>query len=200
MTSLRTALTAIALGIAVILSGCQSTGGTTTAGPGASASDEGPIVRRAAGTYRLGSGDRLRVNVFNEEELSGEYQVSGQGTISMPLIGEVRAQGRTVREFEETAETLYRNGYLRSPQITAEVLNFRPYYILGEVTNPAEYPYIEGLTVMNAIATAGGFSYRANRKIIVIKPADAAEELRIELRPDTPVMPGDTIRVLERFF
>ena len=196
---LRSVFLAMLIGLVPLLAGCQTNTIGTGGGPTV-ASEAEAVQRRPVGAYRLGSGDRLRVIVFNEEELTGEYLVSGAGTVSMPLIGEVRAAGLTVREFEAAARQLYLNGYLRNPEITAEVLNFRPYYILGEVNEPAEYPYTEGLTVVNAIATAGGFSYRANRRIVAIKPADGTQELRIELRPDTPVLPGDTIRVLERFF
>jgi protein involved in polysaccharide export with SLBB domain len=184
--------------LALFVTGCQ-TGPVGAVTPGASEA-EAPMVRRPVGEYRLGSGDRLRVTVFNEDDLSGEYQVTGSGSISMPLIGDIPAKGRTLSDLEDAVEAALRNGYLRSPQVSAEVLNFRPYYILGEVKNPAEYPYQEGLTVMNAIATAGGFSYRANKNVVVIKTADGNQEQRIELRPDTPVLPGDTIRVLERFF
>jgi len=185
--------------LALFVTACQSGSGGGAVLPGASEA-EPVMVRRPVGEYELGSGDRLRVKVFNEEDLSGEYQVTGSGLISMPLIGDIRVAGRTISELEDAVEAELRDGYLRSPQVSAEVLNFRPYYILGEVRNPAEYPYQEGLTVMNAIATAGGFSYRANQKVVVIKTADSNEEMRIELRPDTPVLPGDTIRVLERFF
>ncbi len=161
----------------------------------------GPAAQmRQITEYRLGSGDAIRLSVFNEPELTGEYQVNGAGFVSVPLIGEVQAAGRTVREFQRAVEDALKSGYLREPRVSAEVLNFRPYYILGEVVKPGEYPYTEGLTVMNAIATAEGFSYRANQRVIVIKGARDLTETRIELSPSTPVQPGDTIRVLERFF
>ena len=184
--------------IGLILAACASTPPTTAVR--GTAPTEPVAQMREITEYRLGSGDAIRLSVFNEPELTGEYQVNGAGFVSVPLIGEVQAAGRTVREFQRAVEDALKSGYLREPRVSAEVLNFRPYYILGEVVKPGEYPYTEGLTVMNAIATAEGFSYRANQKVIVIKGANDLEETRVELSPSTPVQPGDTIRVLERFF
>ncbi len=154
----------------------------------------------AANEYRLGSGDQVKVTVFNEPSLSGLFAVDGQGVISMSLIGEVTAKNLTVRELQREIETKLRNGYLREPQVSAEVANFRPYYILGEVNRPGEYPYQSGLTVMNAIASAGDFTYRADRRRIAVKSKDGVEERVIQLSPTTTVQPGDTIRIRERFF
>lgn len=150
-------------------------------------------------SYKLGSGDRLRVTIFNEPELSGEYIVDGTGIVSMPLIGEMSVAGMTVREFQRLAESQFGAGILNNPKVAAEVINYRPYYILGEVGDPGEYPFQSGLTVMNAVATAGGFSYRANRKTVFIRSAEG-EERPIQLNASTPVKPGDTIRIGERLF
>lgn len=150
--------------------------------------------------YRLGVSDQLRVLVFGEDNLSGEFVVDSTGTVSMPLIGQVTALGQTTREFQSSVETKLNDGYLRNPQVSVEVLNFRPYYILGEVNTAGEYPYSNGLTVLNAIATAGGFSYRANKKYVFIKRADEATEVRYPLTVTTPVQPGDTVRIGERLF
>ena len=150
--------------------------------------------------YRLSNADRLRVTVFGEPELSGEFVVDGQGFLSLPLIGDVNVEGMTVREFQRLAEERFGDGYLREPRVSAEVVNYRPFYILGEVARPGEYPYTNGLTVMNAIATAEGFTYRANKRFVLIKGAEVDEEIRVELKPTLKVQPGDTIRVVERFF
>lgn len=176
------------------LAGCQS-------GPSAIARAEEPVaVQRVVQEYTLGPGDKVRLTVFGEPELSGEFTLDGKGIISLPLVGEIPAQGGTVRELQRAVEQRLANGYLRQPQVSAEVLNFRPFYILGEVNQPGEYPYSEGLTVINAVARAEGFSYRANQKVVMIKGARDADYSRIELTPSTVVLPGDTIRVLERFF
>lgn len=155
--------------------------------------------------YRLDSGDKVKITVFNEPTLTGDFVVDGQGVISMPLIGEVKAKELTVRELERLVEGKLRGdggaqGYLRDPQVSAEVTSYRPYYILGEIGKPGEYPFITGLTVMKAVATAGDFTYRADKKKVFIKSVDSPTEREVRLTPTTPVRPGDTIRIRERFF
>lgn len=162
--------------------------------------DPTPITERTVGEYKLGGGDELRVTVFGEPDLSGQYVLDGTGMLSLPLIGQISALDLTISEFQTAIEARYADGYLRAPRVNAEVMNYRPFYILGEIRSPGEYPYADGLTVMNAIATAGGFTYRANETVIMIKSADDAEEYRVRLNPSTRLLPGDTIRVVERFF
>ncbi len=160
----------------------------------------GGFAQGSGAEYRLGSGDQVRVIVFDEPSLSGEFIVDGAGRVSLPLIGDVGAGGLTLREFEEAIETGFRDGYLRDPRVSAQVLNYRPYYILGEVEASGEYPYTDGLTVLNAVATAGGFTYRARRGTVFIKRAGEEEFTQMELSASTLVQPGDTIRIAERFF
>lgn len=150
--------------------------------------------------YTLGSGDKLRITVFGEETLSGEFLVPGEGKIAFPLIGDVRASGLTVDELQKGIEAKLRDGYLKDPHVSIEVLNYRPFYILGEVMKPGEYPYTNGLTVLNAVATANGFTYRADTHKVYIKRPDSPTEEKMPLTSTTPVHPGDTIRVGERFF
>jgi Periplasmic protein involved in polysaccharide export len=150
--------------------------------------------------YRLGSGDKIRVITYGEDSLTGEFQVSGAGKVSLPLVGEVEAAGLTAREFQERVEAALKDGYLKEPRVSVEVLNYRPFYILGEVTKPGEYPYTNGLTVLNAVATANGFTYRANKNKVFIKRADGDKEEEYPLTSTTQVAPGDTIRIGERFF
>lgn len=159
-----------------------------------------PARARSGENYVLGPGDKLRIMVFGEDTLTGEFSVSGGGEISFPLIGDVEAGGRSVAQVRATIETALRNGYLKDPRVSAEVLTFRPYYILGEVAKPGEYPYSDGITVTNAVATAGGFSYRANRNFVYLKRATAAKEVRVKLTQDLKLSPGDTVRVGERWF
>lgn len=157
-------------------------------------------VVRTVPEYRLGAADKVRVNVYGEEGLTGEFIVGGSGRISMPLIGEVQAAGLTITEFQtEVAEAL-KKGYINEPRVSAEVLNYRPFYILGEVNKPGEYPYTNNLTVLNAVATAEGFTYRANTRQVFIKRADGTSEQAYPLTTATQVAPGDTIRIGERFF
>ncbi|MFN3523127.1 MAG: polysaccharide biosynthesis/export family protein [Phenylobacterium sp.] len=156
--------------------------------------------QRVLPDYHMGAGDKIRVIVYGEEALSNEYFVSSAGNVSMPLIGEVAAVGRTVGEFQEAVAARLRDGYLKEPRVSVEVLNYRPFYILGEVNRPGEYPYTSALTVMNAVATAQGFTYRADQKKVYVRRADETKEEVYPLTSTTPVAPGDTIRIGERFF
>lgn len=155
---------------------------------------------REVSEYKLGAGDQVRIIVFGEENLSGEFLIDSSGYISMPLIGEIEAGQKSIREFQRSIEAKLLDGYLNDPRVSAEVLNFRPYYILGEVTTSGEYPFSGGLTVLNAVATAGGFTYRANKKVVYIKRAGEQDEIQYPLTVSTAVQPGDTIRVAERLF
>ncbi len=150
------------------------------------------------GGYQLSAGDRVRIIVFGEEELSGEFELDSEGTFSMPLIGTVKSESLTPRELEASIAALFLDGFLKNPRISIEVLNYRPFYILGEVNNPGAYPYRAGMTILNAAALAGGFTYRANENKIEVTRGGAGEP-RIMPR-ETVVQPGDIIRVKERFF
>jgi len=185
----------IALGLLVLFSlvtACQS---TPIASPGPALEE-----RAEASEYRLGNDDQIRVTVFGHTDLSGQFNVTSNGTVSLPLIGDVQATGLTISEFITRTEEKLAAGYLNDPRVSAEVLNFRPYYILGEINRPGEYPYATDLTVLKAIAAAGGFTYRANKREVMIKAIDDEAERKILLTPNTDLQPGDTIRVLERFF
>jgi polysaccharide export outer membrane protein len=150
--------------------------------------------------YRVGPGDRLRIIVFGQTDLGGDYQLDGSGVISLPLIGQLQVRDKTVRELEAAIADKLRDGYLSDPRVSAEVLNFRPFCILGEVNRPGEYPFTDGLTVMKAVATAQGYTYRANQKRVFIKRANDTDEKANPLTGATAVGPGDTIRIPERFF
>ena len=149
---------------------------------------------------KLGSGDHVQITTFGEKDLSGEFVVAADGTLPFPLIGAVPAAGRTLDEVRGTIVAKLADGYLRAPRVSAQVLTFRPYYILGEVNKPGEYSYTNGLTVFNAVATAQGFTYRANTHVVLIKHADEAGEHKDPLNTGVKVQPGDTIRIVERFF
>jgi len=149
--------------------------------------------------YRLGSGDQLRITVFGEAELTGQFLVGSQGTIAYPLVGDVQAAGLTVEEFTTLLQEALRT-YVRNPSVNVEVANYRPFFILGEVQRPGTYPYSANLTVLNAVATAGGFTYRANRNRVFIRHANEPQERSYDLGIATPVLPGDTVRIGERLF
>jgi polysaccharide export outer membrane protein len=147
-------------------------------------------------SYILGPGDRVRVIVYNEQDLSGDFDVDGRGQISVPLIGEVQVGGTTIRQVERLIEDKFRDGFLRDPKVSAQIIGYRPFFILGEVRAPGSYPFVNGMTIVTAVAIAGGYTPRANRREVVIirgtKEMKATEE--------TIVMPGDTVRINERFF
>ena len=156
---------------------------------------------RLISQYRLGPGDQIRLTVFNQTNLSGDFTVDGSGFIAVPLLGPVSAGEKTARELETLiAGALTKSGYLVNPSVAVQITQFRPYYILGEVAQPGSYPYTVGLTVRNAVATARGYTYRANTKRVFIQGAGDAKEQLYELSPSTPVLPGDTIRIPERLF
>lgn len=150
--------------------------------------------------YRLGAGDKLKIITFGEEDLSGEFEIEGSGSISFPLIGEVKAGGKTLREFEKLLSNSLEEGYLINPKVSIEIINFRPFFIMGEVNKPGSYPYVNSMNVLNAIALAGGYTHRARKSsaIIMRNINDKIEE--IDVKETTKVLPGDTIKIEERLF
>lgn len=150
--------------------------------------------------YKLGPGDKLRVTVFNETDLSGDYEVSDQGMVALPLIGQVKVAGKTLSETDDLIAQKYGANYLVNPRVSVEVLNYRPFFILGEVRSPGGYPYVSGMTVLNAVALAGGYTPRADKSDILLKHANSPTSKEQRVPEDYPVLPGDVIRVTERFF
>lgn len=150
--------------------------------------------------YRLGISDKIRVKVYNEEALSGEFVVNDNGKISFPLVGEINAVGKTTQEIAASYDALLSDGYVVNPKTAVEIVSYRPYFILGEVKTPGQYPFSNQLTVLNAIAAAEGFTPRAQRKSVFIRRAGETEEKAYPLTPDLRVWPGDTIRLGERYF
>lgn len=151
--------------------------------------------------YRLGSGDRVRITVYGQPELTGEFQVDGGGLLSYPLIGQVQAGGLTAKGLEQALVSKLKPDYLRNPSVSVEVLTYRPFYIVGEVRTPGSYPYVSGMTIINAIALAGGFTYRARESSFYLtRTGENGEKTRITASPETPVLPGDVITVRERYF
>src|SRR3569833_4377700 len=189
-----------AMFLAVLTLGMACSGAALAQPNGEKAPVENASAAPHACDYRLGAGDKIRISVYGEEGLTGEFFVSGAGKISFPLIGDVDALGKTVPEIQSTIEAKLRDGYLKEPKVSAEVLNYRPFYILGEVMKPGEYPFTNGLTVLNAVATAQGITYRAAKRRVYIRRAATKDEMSEALTPTTPVEPGDTIRIGERLF
>jgi polysaccharide export outer membrane protein len=180
-----------ALGLC-LLSGCATPPPTT-----------GSVALHTAlvAPYRLDSGDRLRVIVFGQTDLSNTYAIDQSGQISMPLIGALPARGRTTAEMETAiAAKLRGGGFVRSPDVSVEVDRYRPFFAMGEVAQPGQYAYVTGLTVQAAIAIAGGFSPRANRNYVDVTRSYNGQVETGRLQMTDPLMPGDTIVVRESIF
>jgi polysaccharide export outer membrane protein len=153
-----------------------------------------------SGAYILGPTDKVRVKVYGEPDVAGEYEVDSGGYVSIPLAGRIKAAGSTTHQLERSITAALSKGIVRDPRVNVEIALYRPFYILGEVKKSGEYPYRVGMTVLDAIASAGGFTYRANENKVYLRRAGGAGE---EIYPlDAPVLiyPGDNIRVPERFF
>jgi polysaccharide biosynthesis/export protein len=150
--------------------------------------------------YTLASGDRLRIIVFGQDSLSNSYAVDGSGHVSMPLIGTIQAEGQTTVGLQHVIEAKLRDGFLREPRVSVEVEAYRPFFILGEVTTPGQYPYVSGMTVQTAVAIAGGYTPRAYRD-----DADLTRNVNGQVATGRvpivqPVHPGDTVVIRERYF
>jgi polysaccharide export outer membrane protein len=150
--------------------------------------------------YKLDAGDRLRVIVFGEMDISGEYEVDGSGLIRLPLVGQVQAGGLALGEFEGKVKSALEGGYLRNARVSVEVINYRPFYILGQVNKPGEYAYVNGMTVLSAVALAGGYTYRANETTVYLRRRGAEVQRPVPADEAIRVQPGDIITVRERFF
>ena len=154
----------------------------------------------AADSYVLGPNDRVRLKVYGEPDIAGEYEVDNNGNVSIPLAGHIRAAGLTTRQLERAVASALSKGIVRDPRVNVEIALYRPYYILGEVKKGGEYPYRLGLTVMDAVASAGGFTYRANENKVYLRRSGAGVEEVHALDAPVPVFPGDNIRIPERYF
>ena len=189
----------LALGALLVLA-CSSL--TAEAAPAPALSDIAAFtpVRPVAPDYRLGPGDKLRVAVFGVDTLGGDFEVPGGGVITLPLIGATQAAGLTTLQLQSRIEASLRDGYVKDPHVSVQVMNYRPFFILGEVNKPGEYAYTDRLTVMSAVAEAGGFTYRARTKIFRRHRIGIKGEPIETLTADSVVQPGDTIRIQERSF
>ena len=176
----------------LLVLGVLSLGACSTAG-GPACDPSAP----AAAAYQLGAGDQLRLTVYRQPELSGPFAIDGQGNFAVPLVGEIRAHGLSTREIEAQIRTrLMEGGYLVDPQVGVEVLTHRSIYVMGEVNRPGQYEYQSGMNVINAVALAGGYTYRANSKEVSIRRAGCT----MAAGAVTQVGPGEIITVQERFF
>ena len=178
----------------LILAGCDGARGTIVGGDAMASAG-------LSSDYRLSPGDKVKVTVFNEADLTGEFPVNESGSVAFPLVGEVAASGKSVPEFKAALTKTLGGRFVKNPKVSVEVANYRPFNVIGEVRNAGQFSYRPGLSMQDAVAMAGGFTYRANTRLLYVRRADAGGESSIN--PDerqVPVMPGDNIRVPERYF
>jgi polysaccharide export outer membrane protein len=159
-----------------------------------------PIPAAYDGAYRLDAGDKLRIVVYGQEGLTNTYAIDAGGSITMPLIGSVPARGRTPAGLASEITGKLRNGYIRDPSVAVEIESYRPFFILGEVAAPGQYPYVPNMSVESAVAIAGGFSPRARRDRVTLTHTDSSGSMRYVVPLGTPLGPGDTVLVGERWF
>jgi polysaccharide export outer membrane protein len=181
-----TVLFALAALVASALSGCASNGGLPPL----------PPTSPSEASYQLGSGDKLHINVFGAEDLTGDFVIGDNGSLSFPLIGDVKAGGLTPTQLIRAISDRLADGFMRDPKVSVQVLTYRPFYIFGEVTRPGEYPYSTGMSVLNAVALGGGYSYRANQDYVIVR-RDNKDYSATGL---SHILAGDIIRVPERYF
>lgn len=155
----------------------------------------------ASGSYRLNPGDKMRIIVYGQNHLTGDYSLDNAGMLSFPLAGQIKAAGMTPGELERSIKSKLDPDYIRGASVSVEVASKRPFYIIGEVRNPGSYPYVSGISVFNAVALAGGYTYRARENSFYIKRTDKSGQIvRVLADSNAVIRPGDTIQVRERYF
>ena len=178
--------------VALLASGCTS--------GSISPAEQESLAAAATAPAKLQPGDKIRVSVFGESQFSGDYQLDESGQISMPLAGTIKAQGLTQAELEQTLARKFRSEYLKNPKVTVTIASLQPYYILGEVEKPGEYPYKSGLNVLTALAIAGGPTYRARSDLVQIQHRGETSMRSYPISVTVPILPGDVIKVPQRYF
>ncbi|HLG45236.1 MAG TPA: polysaccharide biosynthesis/export family protein [Reyranella sp.] len=153
-----------------------------------------------ASDYRLGPNDRTRIIVFGQPSLTGEFVLDGNGVLAFPLIGNINAKGMTPSQLQQTIAQKLDTDWIKNPSVSVEVSTRRPFYVVGEVQKPGSYPYVTDMNVLNAIATAGGETYRANMHDFWIKRKVDGRIVRVEANQESTLQPGDTVIVRERYF
>lgn len=189
---LRILLRSAALAMALVVSGC--------AGNTLSEAEQQSLAQAASAPAKLAPGDKITVTVFGEDKLSGNYQLDQSGQISLPLAGTIKAEGLTQSELEQLLAQKFSGSYLRNPKVTVTITSLQPYYMMGEVKNPGQFPYQSGLNVLTALAIAGGPTYRANRNTVQIQRRGETKMQEYPISASVPVLPGDVIKVPERYF
>ena len=187
---MHTAARAILLGALAVLASCASPSRRLPALP----NDQNGAV------YLLGAGDSLRITVFGEADLSGTFKISDNGELVMPLVGQVQAQGLSIPQLQKRLVGLLNVKAVKSPDVTIQIEEYRPFFILGEVKNPGSYPYVPEMTVLTAVAIAGGFTFRASQDEVSVTRKRNGSPLEARATRESRVLPGDVVYVFERHF
>ena len=182
----------VALAVAFLVSGCTATS--------LSEAEQQSWAAAATAAPQLQPGDKIRINVFGEDKLSGDYEIDQSGQISLPLAGTVAAVGLTQTELEQALAKKFRSEYLKNPKVTVTIATLKPFYMMGEVEKPGEYAYKSGLNVLTALAIAGGPTYRASRNTVEIQRRGETSMREYPISSSVPILPGDVIRVPQRYF
>ena len=178
--------------LAILVSGCSA--GTL------SETETKSLAAAATGPAKLQPGDKITVYVYGEDKLSGEYQLNQSGQISLPLAGTIEAKGLTQSELEQALAKKFRGEYLKQPKVTVTIASLQPYYVMGEVEKPGEFAYKSGLNVLTALAIAGGPTYRASRSTVQIQRRGESSMREYPISASVPILPGDVVKVPERYF
>lgn len=179
------------LAVILLITGC---GGITV-----SDTERQSLAAAASAPPQLQPGDKIKIDVYGEDKLSGDYQLDQSGQISMPLAGTIEAKGLTQIELEKLLAKKFRSEYLKNPKVTVTIATLQPYYIVGEVKNPGQFPYKPGLNVLTALAIAGGPTYRASTNTVQIQRRSETAMRDYPMSASIPILPGDLIRVPERY-
>jgi protein involved in polysaccharide export with SLBB domain len=191
---------AAAMVLAMLLGACTAQQVQPPAAGSAAVSADGTRIAQVD-DYRLGPGDRISIKVFGQQDISGEFDISATGQLSLPLIGQVNAATHTLAELQQIITAKLSEKYIVNPQVAIQVTNYRPFFILGQVNKPGSYPYQAGLNVREAVAISGGYTRRAREEpVIVIRVGADGREQKIESDGSAPVLPGDSIDVERRLF
>jgi protein involved in polysaccharide export with SLBB domain len=180
------------LAVALLVSGCAGTAITEA--------EQQSLAAAASAPATLQPGDKIRVVVYGEDKLSGEYELDQAGQISVPLAGTIKVQGLTQGELEQALAKKFRSEYLKNPKVTVTVATLAPYYMMGEIKSPGQFAYRSGLNVLTAMAIAGGPTYRANRSTVQIQRRGEITKRDYPISASVPILPGDVVNVPERYF
>lgn len=145
--------------------------------------------------YELGSGDKVHIIVYGEDDLGGTFDVDGQGFVSLPLIGPTKVAGLSARQVERLVRDKLADGYVNDPRVNVEIVQYRPFYVIGEVNKPGEYPYVNQMSVLNAVALAGGFTIKAIEGGVYVRRSGSSEEIYLPADLASKIYPGDVVRI-----